>query len=62
MHHASRVLLGVVFVLAAGMGGHAVGELASKMAVDGIPHLFAKYLAAEGAANALRRSPEFRSL
>lgn len=33
---------GHFFIVADGMGGHAVGELASKMAVDEIPHLFAK--------------------
>jgi len=33
---------GHLFVVADGMGGHAVGELASKMAVDIIPHAFDK--------------------
>ncbi len=33
---------GHLFVVADGMGGHAVGELASKMAVDIIPHTFDK--------------------
>lgn len=33
---------GHLFVVADGMGGHAVGELASKMAVDVIPHTFDK--------------------
>jgi serine/threonine protein phosphatase PrpC len=33
---------GHMFVVADGMGGHAVGELASKMAVDTIPHTFDK--------------------
>ncbi len=33
---------GHLFVVADGMGGHAVGELASKMAVDTIPHTFDK--------------------
>lgn len=33
---------GHLFVVADGMGGHAVGELASKMAVDSIPHTFDK--------------------
>ncbi len=33
---------GHLFVVADGMGGHAVGELASKIAVDTIPHVFLK--------------------
>src|SRR6478609_6164843 len=33
---------GHIFVVADGMGGHAVGELASKIAVDTVPHMFAK--------------------
>lgn len=33
---------GHLFVVADGMGGHAVGELASKIAVDTIPHTFLK--------------------
>lgn len=33
---------GHLFVVADGMGGHAVGELASKIATDTIPHMFAK--------------------
>jgi serine/threonine protein phosphatase PrpC len=33
---------GHLFMVADGMGGHAVGELASKMAVDTIPHTFFK--------------------
>lgn len=33
---------GHLFVVADGMGGHAVGELASKMAVDVVPHTFEK--------------------
>ncbi len=33
---------GHLFVVADGMGGHAVGELASKMAVDTVPHTFFK--------------------
>lgn len=33
---------GHLFVVADGMGGHAVGELASKIAVDTIPHTFDK--------------------
>ena len=34
---------GHLFIVADGMGAHAAGELASKMAVDHIPHLYAKY-------------------
>lgn len=34
---------GHVFMVADGMGFHAAGELASKMAVDGVPHLYNKY-------------------
>lgn len=33
---------GHLFIVADGMGGHAVGELASKIAVDTIPHTFFK--------------------
>ena len=33
---------GHLFVVADGMGAHAVGELASKMAVDSIPHTYHK--------------------
>jgi serine/threonine protein phosphatase PrpC len=33
---------GHVFIVADGMGAHAAGELASKMAVDGIPHTYFK--------------------
>ncbi len=38
-HFLSR---GHVFVVADGMGAHAAGELASKMAADGIPHTYNK--------------------
>ncbi len=33
---------GHLFVVADGMGGHAVGELASKIATDTVPHMFNK--------------------
>jgi PPM family protein phosphatase len=46
---------GHVFLVADGMGAHAVGELASKMAVDNIPHIYSKH-AGEGAVPALRKS------
>lgn len=34
---------GHMFIVADGMGGHAAGELASKLAVDAIPHNYLKY-------------------
>jgi serine/threonine protein phosphatase PrpC len=34
---------GHVFMVADGMGAHAAGELASKLAIDHIPHLYAKF-------------------
>jgi protein phosphatase len=46
---------GHVFLVADGMGAHAVGELASKMAVDNIPHIYSKH-AGEGAVPALRKA------
>ncbi len=46
---------GHVFLVADGMGAHAVGELASKLAVDGIPHSYSKY-ADEGPVTALRKA------
>jgi protein phosphatase len=46
---------GHVFVVADGMGAHAVGELASKIAIDNIPHIYLKHVH-EGPAGALRRS------
>ncbi len=46
---------GHVFLVADGMGAHAVGELASEMAADIIPHTYQKY-AAEGPATALRKA------
>lgn len=47
--------IGHVFVVADGMGGHAVGEKASAKAVRDIPHLYQKH-AREGVLNALRRA------
>jgi serine/threonine protein phosphatase PrpC len=47
--------IGHIFLVADGMGAHAVGELASKMAVDNIPHIYSKY-APEGPMTALRRA------
>ena len=41
LEHWSRK--GHLFVVADGMGAHAAGELASKLAIDHIPHLYAKY-------------------
>ncbi len=46
---------GHVFVVADGMGAHAAGELASKMAADGIPHNYYK-LREDAPPDALRKS------
>jgi protein phosphatase len=46
---------GHIFLVADGMGAHAVGELASKLAVDIIPHTYSKH-AQEGPAAALRKA------
>lgn len=46
---------GHVFLVADGMGAHAVGELASELAAGIIPHTFHKY-AEEGSAPALRKA------
>jgi protein phosphatase len=46
---------GHFFLVADGMGAHAVGELASKLAVDAIPHIYSKH-AQEGPVNALRKA------
>jgi protein phosphatase len=46
---------GHVFMVADGMGAHAVGELASKTACDNIPHNFAK-LKVESTAEALTKA------
>jgi protein phosphatase len=46
---------GHIFLVADGMGGHAVGELASELAVGIIPHTYQKY-ASEGGGPALRKA------
>ncbi|MCI0377967.1 MAG: protein phosphatase 2C domain-containing protein [Gemmataceae bacterium] len=46
---------GHVFLVADGMGAHAVGELASKLAADTIPHIYSKY-AHDGPVPALRKA------
>jgi protein phosphatase len=46
---------GHVFLVADGMGAHAVGELASKLAADSIPHIYTKH-AHEGPVSALRKA------
>jgi protein phosphatase len=46
---------GHVFLVADGMGAHAVGELASKLAADSIPHIYSKH-AQEGPIAALRKA------
>jgi serine/threonine protein phosphatase PrpC len=46
---------GHFFLVADGMGAHAVGELASKLAVDTIPHIYSKH-AQEGPVAALRKA------
>ena len=38
-----RLSRGHIFMVADGMGAHAAGELASKLAVDGLAHLYRKY-------------------
>jgi protein phosphatase len=47
--------VGHLFMVADGMGGHAVGEKASAKAVRDIPHTYQKY-AQEGAAQAIRKA------
>jgi protein phosphatase len=46
---------GHLFMVADGMGAHAAGELASKLAVDGVPHLYHHYRDLSP-SEALRRS------
>ncbi|MGE0610624.1 MAG: PP2C family serine/threonine-protein phosphatase, partial [Pirellulales bacterium] len=48
---------GHLFIVADGMGAHAAGELASKLAVDNIPHLYSK-LASESTDIAIRKAIE----
>ena len=47
---------GHIFIVADGMGGHAVGEKASAKAVQDIPLTYRKHAAAEGVLAALRRA------
>lgn len=47
---------GHVFIVADGMGGHAVGEKASAKAIRDIPLTYLKHIAAEGPATAIRRA------
>ena len=49
---------GHVFVVADGMGGHAVGEKASAKAVRDIPLTYQKHVASDGPADAIRRAFE----
>lgn len=46
---------GHVFLVADGMGAHAVGELASKLAADSIPHIYSKH-SQEGPGASLRKA------
>ena len=48
---------GHLFLVADGMGGHAVGELASKMAADTVPHAYTK-LSDESVQGALQKALE----
>ncbi len=48
---------GHLFMVADGMGAHAAGELASKMATDSVPHTYQKLLE-ESPASALRQAIE----
>lgn len=47
---------GHVFIVADGMGGHAVGEKASAKAVRDVPLTYLKHVVQEGVANAIRRA------
>ena len=48
--------IGHIFMVADGMGGHAVGEKASAMAVRGIPLTYSKYVGPDGVVSALKRA------
>jgi protein phosphatase len=45
---------GHIFMVADGMGAHAVGEMASKMACDNIPHNYIKRRIARSALKSIR--------
>jgi protein phosphatase len=47
---------GHIFIVADGMGGHAVGEKASAKAIRDIPLTFAKHVSQEGVIPAIRRA------
>lgn len=47
---------GHVFIVADGMGGHAVGEMASEKAVQCIPLTYIKHIAQEGVVEAIRHA------
>ena len=47
---------GHLFMVADGMGAHAAGELASKLASDHVPHLYRKMLEQYSTPEALERA------
>jgi protein phosphatase len=49
---------GHIFIVADGMGGHAVGEKASAMAVRNIPFIYQKHVQTEGVVGAVKRAFE----
>ncbi|HEY2785218.1 MAG TPA: protein phosphatase 2C domain-containing protein [Fimbriiglobus sp.] len=51
-------LFGHIFIVADGMGGHAVGEKASAMAVRSIPLIYQKHVQTEGVVTAINRAFE----